>query len=204
MEFVNQILSNPYISTSLVVFSVLYSGLVAPKLPNNIAVLFTNPFFKMAMIFMIAYNTSKNESLSLILTISLVFTMQILNSNVKENMMDIMENEFLTEDENDVDEDDVANLVLSNEISKGIPAKERVVFRPHDTVPSGHSEDEYANIQSDSIVENQINTSKNAEPTIMPRSTRGLCAKDINIQNNSDTIILANDVEPLYFHISNL
>ena len=41
------ILENQYISTSLAVFLVLYGGLAAPKLPESMVDLFSNPFFRL-------------------------------------------------------------------------------------------------------------------------------------------------------------
>lgn len=73
----NNLLENQYVTTTLAVFFVLYGSLAAPKLPMNIANLFTNPFFRMSVIFAIAYITSKNHSIALIATISLVLLMQI-------------------------------------------------------------------------------------------------------------------------------
>ena len=45
------ILENQYLSTSLVVFLVLYGGLAAPKLPQSMIKLFSNPLFRLIIIF---------------------------------------------------------------------------------------------------------------------------------------------------------
>jgi len=77
------ILENQYISTSLAVFLVLYGGLAAPKLPSSMVKLFSNPIFRMFVIFLIAYTSSKNHSIALVATIVLILIMQ--ESNDSEN-----------------------------------------------------------------------------------------------------------------------
>jgi len=72
----NNLLENQYVSTTLAVFLVLYGGLAAPILPLTFVNLFTNPFFRMFIIFLIAYTSSKNHSIALIATIVLVLLMQ--------------------------------------------------------------------------------------------------------------------------------
>ena len=76
------ILENQYVSTSLVVFLVLYGGLAAPKLPKSIIKLFSNPLFRLLIIFLIAYTSSKNHSIALVATIILVMLMQDSNDNI--------------------------------------------------------------------------------------------------------------------------
>jgi len=78
MELEN-ILENQYVSTSLAVFLVLYGGLAAPKLPKSMIKLFSNPIFRMLVIFLIAYTSSKNHSIALVATIVLILIMQESN-----------------------------------------------------------------------------------------------------------------------------
>ena len=54
----------------------------APRLPENLANLFTNPFFRMSVIFLIAYTLSKNHLIALIATIILVLLMQTSEDQV--------------------------------------------------------------------------------------------------------------------------
>ena len=79
------ILENQYLSTSLVVFLVLYGGLAAPKLPKSMIKLFSNPLFRLIIIFLIAYSSSKNHSIALVATIVLILVMQESNDNVITN-----------------------------------------------------------------------------------------------------------------------
>ena len=80
MELEN-ILENQYVSTSLAVFLVLYGGLAAPKLPKSMIKLFSNPIFRMLVIFLIAYTSSKNHSIALVATIVLILIMQESNDD---------------------------------------------------------------------------------------------------------------------------
>ena len=80
MELEN-ILENQYVSTSLAVFLVLYGGLAAPKLPKSMTKLFGNPIFRMLIIFLIAYTSSKNHSIALVATIVLILIMQESNDD---------------------------------------------------------------------------------------------------------------------------
>lgn len=80
MELEN-ILENQYVSTSLAVFLVLYGGLAAPKLPKSMVKLFGNPIFRMLVIFLIAYTSSKNHSIALVATIVLILIMQESNDD---------------------------------------------------------------------------------------------------------------------------
>jgi hypothetical protein len=73
------VLENQYVSTSLAVFLVLYGGLAAPKLPKSMLNLFSNPIFRMLVIFLIAYTSSKNHSIALVATIVLILIMQESN-----------------------------------------------------------------------------------------------------------------------------
>ena len=73
------ILENQYVSTSLAVFLVLYGGLAAPKLPKSMIKLFSNPIFRMLVIFLIAYTSSKNHSIALVATIVLILIMHESN-----------------------------------------------------------------------------------------------------------------------------
>lgn len=80
MELEN-ILENQYVSTSLAVFLVLYGGLAAPRLPKSMIKLFGNPIFRMLVIFLIAYTSSKNHSIALVATIVLILIMQGSNDD---------------------------------------------------------------------------------------------------------------------------
>jgi hypothetical protein len=76
---IEDLLSNEYISTGIILFLVLYGGIAAPKLPRSIAKLFSHPLFNLIIIFSIAYIYKKNKSIALIATIVFVMSLQTLN-----------------------------------------------------------------------------------------------------------------------------
>jgi hypothetical protein len=77
-EFLTKIDNNKIFSSVLGLFLVLYGSLAAPKLPQNIALLFKNDIFKFLIIFMIAFMASKDTSIAIVATISLLISMQTL------------------------------------------------------------------------------------------------------------------------------
>jgi len=138
----NNLLENQYVSTTLAVFLVLYGGLAAPRLPSGFANLFTNPFFRMSVIFLIAYTSSKNHSIALISTITLVLLMQSSEEQVlindeseysvnvdrknrrkHRNWHNMMDEEFAKGDNKNhllkkalVNEDQIINAVINSEL----------------------------------------------------------------------------------------
>ena len=132
------ILENQYVSTSLVVFLVLYGGLAAPKLPKNIIKLFSNPLFRLLVIFFIAYTSSKNHSIALVAIIVLILLMQdvddnnlitnrtVVNSKAIVSKFKIDEEEEKSEgeiihilkDKNTITESQIISSVINDEITK--------------------------------------------------------------------------------------
>ena len=78
--------NNKIFSSALGLFLVLYGSLAAPKLPQNVAVLFKNDIFKFLVIFMIAFMASKDSSVAIVATVGLLISLQTLSyyeTNVK-------------------------------------------------------------------------------------------------------------------------
>jgi hypothetical protein len=76
---IENLLSNEYTSTGIILFLVLYGGLAAPKLPSFISKLFSNPLFNLTIIFSIAYIYKKNKSIALIAAVVFIMSLQTLN-----------------------------------------------------------------------------------------------------------------------------
>ena len=135
------ILDNQYVSTSLAVFLVLYGGLASPKLSKCMIKLFSNPLFRLLIIFLIAYTSSKNHSIALVATIVLILVIQeskeSTNIESKENVISskskvvvskfkIDEEEEKTngeiihilKDKSTITESKLASSVINDEISK--------------------------------------------------------------------------------------
>lgn len=71
-------LNNKYMSSGLTLFLVLYAGLAAPQLPERITNLFENEIFKLFIMFMIAYMSTKNTTTALLVAICFAISLQTL------------------------------------------------------------------------------------------------------------------------------
>jgi hypothetical protein len=122
------VLDNQIVSSVLGLFLVLYAGLAAPKLPRKIAELFDNMVFRVVILFLVAYMSSKNKSVALIAAVGLMISFQTLNRHkINDKIVKIMEEEI---DEADEEED---------------------IITPHmeEKVPVARSDDKYAEISQE-------------------------------------------------------
>ena len=71
---------NKIIFTIISILLILYSALIAPKLPKSLALLVDNIYIKLIWIFLIAYISSHNPLLSLLISLGVLLTMQTLVS----------------------------------------------------------------------------------------------------------------------------
>jgi len=76
LKFLNE---NKYVNTVLAIILILYASYAAPKLPKNFAKLFTQTWFQLLIIFLIAFMANKNPMLSILITIGFVLTIMALN-----------------------------------------------------------------------------------------------------------------------------
>lgn len=79
-------LDNDYISAVMSIVLILYAGMAAPRLPENIAVWFDNMFVKLVMFFLIAYTGRRNPTVAAIAAVGLMVTLQTVdryNTNKK-------------------------------------------------------------------------------------------------------------------------
>ena len=65
-------LENPHVAAGLTTLLILYSGHAAPQLPPQVNTLFQNDLFRFVVIFLIAYTTSKNTTVSLLVSVVLL------------------------------------------------------------------------------------------------------------------------------------
>lgn len=70
---------NQYISAALTIFLIVYASMAAPQLPEYIARLFDNMWFKLLILFLIAYSAQRNPTIAIIAAIGLMVTLQVLN-----------------------------------------------------------------------------------------------------------------------------
>ena len=138
---VESFLKNEYVSTILGLFLVMYGGLAAPKLPPQIAKMFENPLFRLVIMVLIAYMSTKNQSIALVAAVGLVITFQTLNRiKADEAIMSILEvsarpsNDVEVVQERDVaeEEDLVASAKPVTENSE--PVENELVVESDDNV----------------------------------------------------------------------
>lgn len=70
---------NEYFSTALILFLIVYAGVAAPKLPVRIARLFDNTLFKVLLLFLIAYSSRNNPTVSIVAAVGLMVSLHTLN-----------------------------------------------------------------------------------------------------------------------------
>ena len=110
------IYSNKTSSAVIGLFLVLYAGLAAPKLPKSVAKLFGNSIFRLVILFLVAYMSSRNTSIAIIATVALVISMQTLSYHeANEKVHQQIEEEVMMEtaeelegEEEDVEDEDAA------------------------------------------------------------------------------------------------
>jgi len=79
MDTFTEYLRDPYVSAVLTLFLVLYGGLAKPNLPDFITDLFENPLFRMLVLFLIAYTSSQNIQVALLVAVGFTLTMQLVS-----------------------------------------------------------------------------------------------------------------------------
>lgn len=72
-------LDNEYVYTVVVMFLIVYSSVVAPKLPKFLGVLFESALFRMLMLFLIAFLASNNPTVALLSSLAFVLSIMALN-----------------------------------------------------------------------------------------------------------------------------
>lgn len=75
-NFVN---TNTYVNAALTLFLVLYAGLAKPQLPTMITSLFDNALFRLVVLFLVAYLSSQNAQVALMVAVAFVVTMNMLS-----------------------------------------------------------------------------------------------------------------------------
>ena len=66
LQQLRELLDNEYVSPCIALSLVLYAGMVAPSLPENISRLFQNTLFKLVVFFLIAYTSRRNPTIAII------------------------------------------------------------------------------------------------------------------------------------------
>ena len=72
-------LDNPYVSTFVKVFLVVYAGVWAPRLPPTLAGLFQNNMFRMLIFFLVVFVATKDARIALLIAVGFLMSMQALS-----------------------------------------------------------------------------------------------------------------------------
>ena len=83
--------SNKIVTAVVGLFLVLYGGMAAPKLPKSIAVFFKNPLFRLLILGLIVYTSTKDSSLSVLIAVAFIISMQTLSYYEKKDKLEKME-----------------------------------------------------------------------------------------------------------------
>ena len=120
MEYIDNVMEtifeNKYYSSIITLVLILYSSVVAPKLPNSILKLFDNSIFRILILSLIVYYGNKNTKLSLIIAVGFTVSMNLLSKRkMFENFTDMnpISNNMETTDSNTMTPGD-SNEVDSN------------------------------------------------------------------------------------------
>ena len=99
-------LDNKYMSSGLTLFLVLYAGLAAPQLPERIAELFENEIFKLFIMFMIAYMSTKDTTVALLVAIGFAISIQTLTKQkISSQLISLLENGSIVDESTNENED---------------------------------------------------------------------------------------------------
>ena len=88
----NNILNNNFVIGFVSLFLTLYATLIAPKLPNNVIQFFDTIIGKLFFLFLIAFFSSKNIQISIMIALAYTITLHIANKNNTEEYIDFVKN----------------------------------------------------------------------------------------------------------------
>ena len=125
-------LDNEYVSTGLFVFLILYASVAAPKLPRYVAKLFDNTFFKLVILFLIAYVSRKNPTVALVAALGLMISIMTLNKYELGEMMSVVNKNgenYASEDNMSYQQEainDYKNDIVKNEYNNAVRQQEQL------------------------------------------------------------------------------
>lgn len=88
----NTAMSNPIFSSVLTLFVILYGTMARPNLPDYIMNLFENPFFRLLVLFLIAFTASKDTKAALLVSLVFLISMNLVSEKkMAEGFMSIQQ-----------------------------------------------------------------------------------------------------------------
>tara|TARA_B100000214_G_C23937938_1_gene614119 strand:+ start:1112 stop:1393 length:282 start_codon:yes stop_codon:yes gene_type:complete len=80
-----QLLEDPFVGATLGLAIVLYAGKAAPELPAEIKDLFSNDYFRVLVLFLVSYTSTKNYQLSLLVAVAFFVVLSQLSKEAFVN-----------------------------------------------------------------------------------------------------------------------
>ena len=77
--YMEKIFSNRYYSSIITLVLILYTSVIAPKLPNSILKLFDYSIFRVLILSLVLYYGNKNTKLSIIIAVGFIISMNLLS-----------------------------------------------------------------------------------------------------------------------------
>ena len=74
------LVENAYLFATLSIFLGMYGPRLHPKLPDSVKILFENPVFRCAVLFLVAYMAHRDFTGALVISIVFVVTMNLLHT----------------------------------------------------------------------------------------------------------------------------
>jgi len=71
--------TNQYVLATISLVLVLYSSMVAPPLPSFIEDLFESPFFRLLILYLIAYISTRDAQISLLVAVAFAATLNAIS-----------------------------------------------------------------------------------------------------------------------------
>ena len=89
---IDYILENHYVRSVLITFILLYTASIRPELPSYIKNLFNNSIFRIVVLFFIVMKANKDPTLSLLIAIGFVLTLDFLSVQQAKESFKVIKN----------------------------------------------------------------------------------------------------------------
>jgi hypothetical protein len=85
LSFLEEYLNNDIVNIFVVIFVIMYSTILLPKLPPQMIYVADNTFFKILILTLIAFMANRNLRVSLLIAIVLLLTLNFTDNNYIQN-----------------------------------------------------------------------------------------------------------------------
>ncbi len=85
LSFLEEYLNNDIVNIFVVIFVIMYSTILLPKLPPQMISVADNTFFKILILTLIAFMANRNLRVSLLIAIVLLLTLNFTDNNYIQN-----------------------------------------------------------------------------------------------------------------------